>query len=329
MLPVDFFVNSICLCNVSVVGKNIKRLVKLCMPKSRIKMKKILILAYDYPPYVSVGGLRPFSWVKYMNEFGVFPVLITRQWSNKYGNSLDYIAAGESPETIVENSDKSAVFKTPYFPKLSHRLLLKYGDFEISVCREKCLPSFYEFGQYIFVIGPKSNLYFEADKYMAKNKIDLIVATGEPYILFRYAAKLSGNSRFRGLPITVIRGRRTKKEEKPEFPNSGTLFRKKKLYKCQRDHDGFKVFSEKNRKSGKKQTDFISIRTVTIRKLSKASTNIRQTSEKLSIGFVGTIYKWHPVESFLRVCNDFAGSFHGNRRVLKSISTVLIRKRNK
>lgn len=46
-------------------------------------MKKVLILAYDFPPYVSVGGLRPYSWYKYFKEFGLYPIVVTRQWENK------------------------------------------------------------------------------------------------------------------------------------------------------------------------------------------------------------------------------------------------------
>ena len=34
-------------------------------------MKKLLILAYDFPPYISVGVLRPYLWYKYMKEYGV------------------------------------------------------------------------------------------------------------------------------------------------------------------------------------------------------------------------------------------------------------------
>jgi hypothetical protein len=44
------------------------------------KMKKVLILAYDFPPYVSVGGLRPHAWYNYLKEFGVEPIVVTRQW---------------------------------------------------------------------------------------------------------------------------------------------------------------------------------------------------------------------------------------------------------
>lgn len=271
-------------------------------------MKKVLILAYDYPPYVSVGGLRPFSWVKYMNEFGVFPVLITRQWGNKYGNSLDYIAAGESPETIVENSDKSAVFKTPYFPKLSHRLLLKYGDSKFGVLR-KILTSFYEFGQYIFVIGPKSNLYLEAEKYMTKNKIDLIVATGEPYILFRYAAKLS-----RKFDIPWIADYRDpwtqdKKRREIGIPEFWDAFQEKKTLANVSAITTVSKFFQKKIESLIKNKPIFIIENGYDPEAIESVSEIRQTSEKLSIGFVGTIYNWHPVESFLRVCNDFAGSF--------------------
>ncbi|MDY0217231.1 MAG: hypothetical protein RBS19_09780 [Bacteroidales bacterium] len=35
-------------------------------------MEKVLILAYDFPLYVSVGGLRPYSWYKNFHEFEYF-----------------------------------------------------------------------------------------------------------------------------------------------------------------------------------------------------------------------------------------------------------------
>lgn len=65
-------------------------------------MKKVLILAYDFPPYVSVGGLRPYSWYKYLHQSDVYPIVITRQWNNQYGNGMDYVAPSESSETLVE-----------------------------------------------------------------------------------------------------------------------------------------------------------------------------------------------------------------------------------
>lgn len=75
-------------------------------------MKKVLILAYDFPPYVSVGGLRPYNWYKYMKEFDLEAIVIPRQWSNDF--ELDYIAPGKEKKTILDSSENGVIFKTPY-----------------------------------------------------------------------------------------------------------------------------------------------------------------------------------------------------------------------
>ena len=38
-----------------------------------IPLKKALILAYDFPPFNSIGGQRPYAWLKYFREFGKTP----------------------------------------------------------------------------------------------------------------------------------------------------------------------------------------------------------------------------------------------------------------
>src|SRR5687768_6778857 len=90
-------------------------------------VKKVLILAYAFPPYVSAGSLRPHSWYKYLHESGIYPIVVTRQWDNRYRNHLDYVAPGQVPHAVVEESDRGTVIRTPYAPNLSNRLLLKYG----------------------------------------------------------------------------------------------------------------------------------------------------------------------------------------------------------
>ena len=153
-------------------------------------MKKALILAYDFPPYVSVGGLRPYSWFKYLYRFGVRPIVVTRQWSNTHGNELDYVSAGDSDETVSEETENGLILKTPYLPNLSNRLLLKSGP-ERNVLIRKAVTAFYEVFQYVLWVGPKSGLFHEADSYLQKNEVDVIIATAEPYVLFRYASELS------------------------------------------------------------------------------------------------------------------------------------------
>ena len=46
------------------------------MASSSSKKLKVLILAYDFPPYVSVGGIRPYNWMKFMPEFDVEPMVM-------------------------------------------------------------------------------------------------------------------------------------------------------------------------------------------------------------------------------------------------------------
>ncbi len=153
-------------------------------------MKKILIIAYDFPPYVSAGGLRPYSWYLNLKKFGYEPVVITRQWENKYGDQRDYISQSATRQVEIEKTEYGTLIKTPYKPNLSQRLLLKYGENRFVIFR-KSLTLFFELAQYILPIGPKKQLYLEAKKYLSKNKVDLILATGEPFVLFMYASKLS------------------------------------------------------------------------------------------------------------------------------------------
>ena len=54
----------------------------------------------------------------------------------------------------------------------------------------KIISGFYEFAQYIFPIGPKLGLFFAAKKYLNDEKVDAIIATGDPFVLFKYAADL-------------------------------------------------------------------------------------------------------------------------------------------
>ena len=149
-----------------------------------------MILAYDFPPFVSVGGLRPYSWFRYLGEFGVEPVVITRQWANHYGDERDYIAPSATDSVEIEETNLGTIVRTPYLPNLSNRLLLSGGPNKHTLAR-KLITAWYEIGQYYLAIGPKVQLYHAARQYLRHHKIDAIVATGEPFVLFRYAAQLS------------------------------------------------------------------------------------------------------------------------------------------
>lgn len=267
-------------------------------------MKKVLILAYDFPPYISVGGMRPYNWYRYLKEFDVEPVVITRQWENKHGNQLDYIDSGSSSETFVENTAHGTIIRTPYQPNFANRLMLKYGEKKYRILR-KSVSAFYEFAQFILPIGPKAELYRGAKHYLKNNEVDVIIATGDPFVLFSFASKLS-----KEFDIPWIADYRD--------PWSQNVNLKKYFILKKWNH----YIEKKNVSSAsyiRTVSQFIHFKidklipnkpfsvapngfdASVIDKVKK----LPQNTVNMVIAFVGTIYDWHPVKSFLRVADKF------------------------
>ena len=265
-------------------------------------MKKLLILAYDFPPYVSVGGLRPYAWYRYLKEYGVEPVVVTRQWGNRYGNELDYIAPGESKATIVDTTEYGTIIRTPYKPNLANRIMLKYGRSKFALIR-KMVTAWYEFWQFLFFVGPKSELYRGAKEYLKHNKVDAIIATGEPFVLFKYASALS---RKFNIPWVAdyrdpwcqnknrsrFAGKLSKYFEKKFTVNADCVITVSEFCKVQIEtnvHKPFHVIPNGY------NPDAIN-----------AVSDIKQGDDCLRFAFVGTIYNWHPLESVLQCFSHFA-----------------------
>lgn len=261
-------------------------------------MKKVLILAYDFPPYVSVGGLRPYNWFKYLKEFGVEPIVITRQWSNDYGNELDYIAPSKSKETIIEESDLGTIYRSPYKPNLSNRLLLKYGESKYKLVR-KLITAYYELAQFLYISGPKKELYKTAKEYLKENKVDAIIATGDPFILFSYASKLSEE-----FDIPWIADYRDLWSQYGDLSNKPLL---KSFYQT------FEKKTMSNAHSVTTVSEFLEFKISSLginkqfhilpngydHELIDDVANTEQNSDLLNIAFVGTVYEWHPWKSFI------------------------------
>lgn len=268
-------------------------------------MKKLLILAYDFPPYVSVGGLRPYNWFKYLNEFGIEPVVVTRQWGNEHGNHLDYISAGWSVEVVIETIENGTILRSPYKPNLSNHLLLKYGEGKFRLLR-KAISGFYEMAQYMYPTGPISAVYRAAREYLKHHKVDAIIATGDPFVLFSYASKLSMEF---GIPwIADYRD-----------PWSQSFSSKKNF--IQRKID--RLLELKHVKSANLITTVDELFKLKISELfpnkqiellpngfdpgiQSEIADCIQHKNVLSFAFVGTVNNWHPIEHLLSSFNTFS-----------------------
>ena len=265
-------------------------------------MKRLLILAYDFPPYVSVGGLRPYAWYKYLKKYGVYPIVITRQWENKYGNELDYIAPSETQETIIEETEYGTIIRTPYKPNLANKILLKYGRNKYSFFR-KAISAFYDSAQYILNIGPKSCIYRGAKEYLQHNSVDYIIATGEPFVLFKYASELSQKHN-----IPWIADYRDPWTQDPNRSRNKLLYWRNSFFEKKYTTNALfattvnEYFVSKIKTLVKKDIHIIA--NGYDPEAIKAVKDIPQQTDKLRFAYVGTIYKYHPLDSVLDCFNQ-------------------------
>ncbi len=263
-------------------------------------MKKILILAYDFPPYVSVGGLRPYNWFRYLREFGVEPIVITRQWSNDFGNKMDYLTSSKTQDVIIEKTEYGTIIRGPYKSTISNKLILNYGENRYVLLR-KLFTAFEEIGQFLLPIGAKKGLYKVADEYLKNNVVDVIIATGEPFILFSYADKLSHKYRIPWIadyrdPWSQNNGRQQNRLLRMWHP----FIEKKTMNRIS-------VITTVSDHLAEMYKAFFSGKQVHVQpngfdpSVAEIAQKQEQVTDVLTLSFVGTLYAWHPWRNFLEV----------------------------
>lgn len=153
-------------------------------------MRKALILAYDFPPLNSIGAQRPYSWFKYFKEFGIEPIVVTRHWDREFNDPKDFYEASIAQKSSSVKTEEGVIIRAAFHPNLRDRLINKEDI--LSIALRKGLTLAQVFTEHHFsALDNKYSLYQEAEKHLSANKVDVIIATGEPFILFSYAAKLS------------------------------------------------------------------------------------------------------------------------------------------
>jgi glycosyltransferase involved in cell wall biosynthesis len=283
-------------------------------------MRKILILAYDFPPFVSVGGLRPYNWHQYFSENDLYPIVVTRQWENKFGNELDYVAAGSSLEVIVEESLEGRILRTPYSPNLSNRLLLKHGPTKYRLVR-KVITGIFEVLQFHFNVGPKVAIYKTAKDYLRSNEVDLIIATGDPFVLFRYASKLSDE-----FDVPWIADYR-------DPWSQGLVVKKKSLLSLLQRFNEKRFVTKASMITTVDELFRTKIKTIFPDhrieiipngydpKAVQDASSVNQKNDKLRFALVGTIYKWHPIRHFLETFKTFLDQVNAEEVEIHFIGT--------
>ncbi len=137
-------------------------------------MKSVLILAHDFPPLNTIGAQRPYSWYKYFQNFNIQSTVITKNWNTdeKYNTIENESIIKVNISSPTKNETKNSNPIIGFLRKISTLISIYFHHIFLST-------------------NPKYRLHKAADNFLSKNKVDYIIATGEPFILFIYASKLS------------------------------------------------------------------------------------------------------------------------------------------
>lgn len=156
------------------------------------KKKKILILCVDFPPWPSIGAQRPASWCRYVDPDEFEITVITRKWVSRMIDTVDYFI---NPVAFPDETyfGYAKVFYTNFRPNLRDKIILKRKNRFILRLIQKILTAFYYIAPYYFrIFDSTREIFFKAVQYLKNNPdVMMIVATGEPFITFRYAYLLS------------------------------------------------------------------------------------------------------------------------------------------
>ena len=150
-------------------------------------MKKILIISYYYPPANFVGSERIASFAKHLYKFGVYPIIITRNWNPNQTNTY---------EKVLDNEFKHRIYKTyeefymPYIKSLRDKLF-RYNGFVLSKVRR--LLTIVEIIHSRFDLNalPYTNLYTQARNILKNDQeISVVIISGSPFEAFQFGYKL-------------------------------------------------------------------------------------------------------------------------------------------
>lgn len=154
-------------------------------------MKRVLILSYFFPPCNLTASQRAYSWARYLKGLGYFPVIITRRWDVEI-EEQKFLSGATRPGILHEVHDHYEVYYLPYKPNMRDRIYFRYGEHRFTLLRK--MYSLWEIlsqnltNQFI----PFRNMFHFSDSYLkAHPDTCCLIATGHPFILFKFAYLLN------------------------------------------------------------------------------------------------------------------------------------------
>ncbi len=154
-------------------------------------MKKVLIISYFFPSCNLTASNRIAGWEKHLPEFGIYPIIVTRNWTGSELTAEERLMDSGS-ELRVEKKDHSEVHYLPYLASLRDKLFRKSGNNSVYRLLSKFLTLVGVFIQPFCIRAiPYNNLYFHAKRLLKENSdISTVLISGNPFEQFYFGYKL-------------------------------------------------------------------------------------------------------------------------------------------
>jgi glycosyltransferase involved in cell wall biosynthesis len=265
---------------------------------------KILIISYFYPPANFVGAERVASWVKYLPEHGIYPIVLTRYWEK---DQKDLVKIENAEGTIVEKLHFAEIHRISEKP-IYRDILLKRN--KASILRK--MLSFIQLlcDNFVFTKSSYYPFFKEAKSILEQNPdIQHIVISGTPFHSFAIGYHLKSifpninwfpdyRDQWTTHPYANSYGILSsllyhieKKNEKKWTSNCKNFITVSENWK-----DNISEFIQKEGNVVKNGFDF------EIEKIHSKS--IPQKTGRLVISYIGTLYPYQNIEDFIEVIKE-------------------------
>ncbi len=154
-------------------------------------MKKVLIISYFFPPCNLTASNRIAGWEKHLPEFGIYPIIVTRNWTGSELTSEQRLTDSGS-ELRIEKKDHSEIHFLPYRASLRDRFFRKSGNNSVYRLLSKFLTLIGVFLQPLCMRAiPYNNLYFHAKSILkSDSEVSTLLISGNPFEQFYFGYKL-------------------------------------------------------------------------------------------------------------------------------------------
>lgn len=262
-------------------------------------MKKILIISYFAPPCNLTAAQRIEGWVKYLHEFGYYPIVITRNWDIKIQSQVD-LHIGTSDQLKISKFDTHEIHYLPYVPNKRDKL---YTANKNRVLRKLLSLKELVFENFSVNHIPYNNFLSHAQNLIEDNKLDKLIISGGPFPQFQFGYILNKKTNIKW--IADYRDDWTTSELETQKSKIGE-FLKRLNAKSERKWVGSaKLITTISKYYANKISKFTTIPSEVIENgFFDLQERVSKDTETFRITYNGTLYPSQEIEPFLEVISE-------------------------